>query len=704
VSDTGVVVTRWVVIAGVLVSACGSPRPAAQLRPGVLRDGNVLLITIDTLRRDRIGAYGNPNGLTPTLDSLAANGFRYANAHAHVPMTLPSHASILTGLTPLRTGVRNNTTFRLDDRIPTLATHLKPAGYSSAAVVGAFVLDARFGLSHDFASYDDQMPLASGPTFHVAQRRASEVTAIAGRCTDPRGAPEQTPRRRFTWVHLFDPHTPYDAPPEFRIERSAYDAEVAYTDAAIGAMLNRLRACGELARTLIVVTADHGESLGDHGETTHGLFAYDATLAVPLIINGPGIPPGVSDDPVAHADIVPTILDLLGLDIPPGLDGLSLARPRPPDRAIYFEALDASLTRGWAPLQGLLQNGLKYIDLPDAELYDLRVDPGEQHNLIGSDRRGEAMRAQLAMMETASRSSAPAAPLDAEAAARLRSLGYVGGPSAPRGRATLQDDPKRLVALNERFNTALTAFDEGRRPEAFDAFTAILRERPDFLTARTSAATVLIDSGRAGDAVALLRAAPPDQRDATPLLVRLGAALRDSGDLRAAADVLERAHRAAPQDFDAQQDLAIVDAALGRADAARALFQDLVDRNKTSASAWYNLGLFELQSRRPEAAAAAFSKTTELQPANGEAWNGLGAAIIGIDRARAIDAWTRAERLLPRDYDLLFNLAMVLADSHEPVRALPYLRRFAAEAPPQRYAADIARVRERLARLESRRP
>src|SRR5262249_5702899 len=300
-----------------LASCRAQPRPHA-LEPGHFREHNVLLITIDTLRADRLGAYGSTKGLTPTFDRLA-QGVRCTQAFSHAPMTLPAHASILTGLTPRRTGVHNNTSTRLADGIPTLATWLKRAGYRTGAFVGAFVLDARFGLARDFDVYDDRMPHRDRTSFHVAERRAADVlSAAAGWIASPWPAASGHPF--FAWVHLFDPHAPYDAPPEYRNGRSPYHAEVAYTDAALGALLDRLRAEDALDRTLIVLTADHGESLGEHGEPTHGLFAYDSTIRIPLIVSGPGIDATTIDASVAHADIAPTILDLVGATIPSGLD------------------------------------------------------------------------------------------------------------------------------------------------------------------------------------------------------------------------------------------------------------------------------------------------------------------------------------------------------------------------------------------------
>ncbi len=676
-------------------AACGRPADRAPANPGSLRGANVLLITIDTLRQDRVGAYGNHNGLTPNIDRLAAAGIRFAHAFSPAPLTLPAHASILTGLLPRHHGIHSNTRFRLDNHVPTLATALKGAGYRTGAFVGAFVLDSRFGLNQGFDEYDDRLPRSERASFHFAERRGAEVVTAAGNWILSPPAATGTPW--FAWVHLFDPHAPYDAPLEYRAGRTPYDAEVAYTDAMLGQLLARLKAGHALDTTLVVLTADHGESLGDHGEMTHGLFAYDSTLAVPLIVNAPSIAPAVVDAPVSHPDLTPTILDLLGLAPPGSVDGQSLVRSPSTDRPLYFEALDASLTRGWAPLRGIIQNGWKYIDLPDAELYDLGTDPGEQHNRVDRDPHADLLKRALRLASGAE-VTAPRMAMEPEAAARLRSLGYSTGSSART--TTAGDDPKRMVGLNERFNTALTTFDEGQPQAALAAFLAILRERPDFVAARASASTVLTATGRQREAIDLLREGLRQQTDSPELLAKLGAALGAAGDAAGSIDAFERARRAGNDDPDVLNQLAIVLAGNGRANEARAIFQSLIDRNPGAATAWFNLGLFELQSRRRDEAVAALRRATAIDSSYGDAWNALGAALVDRDTPGAIDAWRRAERLLPRDYDLLFNLGVTLADSRTPSEAVPYLRRFAQEAPRDQYAGDLARVASMLARLK----
>jgi choline-sulfatase len=684
------------------IGGCSPPgAPSPPLGSRASAGANVLLITIDTLRRDRLGAYGSTAGLTPVLDALAGDGTRFTHAYSHVPLTLPAHASILTGQVPARHGLHVNGSSPLPDDVPTMATVLKAAGYRTGAFVGAFVLDARFGLSRGFDEYDDRYPQGGGPTFAFAERRGADVVQAAAHWIESSGSGVPW----FAWVHLFDPHAPYEAPAEYRTAgRHPYDAEVAYTDAMVGRLLDRLRQGAALARTLIIVTADHGESLGEHGETTHGLFAYDSTLAVPLIVRGAGAGRGVVAAEVGHADLLPTLADMVGVAAPPALDGVPLTRTPDPGRRLYFEALDAALTRGWAPLRGVVAGGWKFIDLPVPELYDLTADPLEAHNMAAREpARASALadevRTRAAQAGARATAQAPATAVDEETARRLGTLGYIAATTAavrPGRSYTADDDPKSLVALNERFNTALSAFNAGQADAALAGFRAVLAARADFLAARTSAATVLLATGRAPDAVAVLRDAPSSQSGSPELLAKLGVALRETGDLKSAARSLEAARAAGSRNPELANDLGVVYARLGRAADARTLFQELLGRDPDDAATWNNLGVLELSAGRPSAAASAFRRTVEISPDRGDAWQGLGAALVSSDRAGAVEAWRRAERLLPHDYDLLFNLGVVLAEGPAPGEAVPYLRRFVREAPRDRYAADIARVEAML--------
>jgi arylsulfatase A-like enzyme/Flp pilus assembly protein TadD len=696
----------------VCLAACGrSPAPAhnAGLRSGALAGSNVLLVTIDTLRADRVGAYAG-GALTPTLDAVAARGLRFTRAYAHAPMTLPAHTSILTGLIPPSHGVRNNGSTALAAATPTLATLLHEAGYRTGAFVGAFVLDARFGLSRGFDTYDDRVGSDTGPvTFAFAERRADAVVGIAGDWILQSAAQSQIPNPKspwFAWVHLYDPHAPYRAPEQ----RAAapYDNEVAYTDANLGGLFDRLRAAGQFDSTLVVIVADHGEALGDHGEATHGLFAYDPTLRVPLIVAGPSIQHAVVDAAAGQADILPTMVDLLGVKPPAKSDGQSLLAAirgeAAPDHAIYFEALDAYLTRNWAPLTGVVANGWKYIDLPDAELYDLASDPGEQRNRARDEAPRTAMLAKrladwspLASMST----PGPAVPLDADAAARLRALGYTAGgqPHQPRKTYTSADDPKRLLDLDRRYERALTLTGDRQYAEAAALLQGVISDRPDFTVAYLNLASVYIAGGAPQRAVALLEDAATHGVTSPELQGRLGTAYLALGDVnRATAALTPIARPELPGGLDAMNSLAVALTQQRRFDRARDVLNGVLDRSPRSATTWSNLGLLELAARRPAEATRAFERAVTADPRLGQGWEGLGAVRAPTDPSGAIDAWRRAVELEPRNYDVLFNLAALLRDQKRLEEARPYIERFVREAPPERYARDIEAMKRWLER------
>jgi tetratricopeptide (TPR) repeat protein len=637
----------------------GGPGEVAPPAAGVLRGANVLLVTIDTLRADRVGAYGSPLGITPTLDHLAAEGLRYEMARAHVPLTLPSHATVMTGRYPFANGVRDNGSFRFDGSHPTLASTLKQAGYSTAAFVGAFVLDGRFGLNAGFELYDDRM-LGSGSSSEVVQRTAEQVLAPAHDWIVSRPTPW------FAWVHLYDPHEPYAPPEPFRSRYSTdpYAGEIAYTDASLGAFLDRLRASGALEHTLLVIASDHGESLGEHGERTHGLFAYDATLRVPLIFWAKGaLRPGVSRTPSRLVDLMPTILDLVGVSVPPGMNGRSLRTV--PDRAgpaddpgTYFEALNANLTRSWAPLKGMVHGRWKVIDLPIPELYDVTVDAGETSNLYAS-RRAEArdVEARLDRVTTGTASPAPAT-VDAAAAARLRSLGYVvGSGHNPSRTYTPADDPKRLVHLNQALDDASAMWSRGDGAGAIARLQAVVRERPDLTVAYDRLAFMLRASGRIGDAVGVLDDAARAGHADRPLLRSLGSMLRDAGDLRRSAAVLEPLVREDVSDLESSDALGQTYARMGRGPQAEAMFRRVLAASPNGAATWNNLGALYLTENRAADAIEALLRAVTINPELATAYNGLGVAYARQGQMdRAVEQWRKALALRPDFADARYNL------------------------------------------------
>ncbi|MYN65163.1 MAG: sulfatase-like hydrolase/transferase [Acidobacteria bacterium] len=502
---------------------------------------NVLLVTIDTLRADALGSYGGP-AETPNLDRLAAAGVRFEFAHAHAVMALPSHASILTGLYPFEHGIHDNAGYRLPEESLTLAAMLRAEGFATGAFVGAFPLDSRFGLDNGFDVYDDRFGHAEGPyDLTIAERPAEAVVEAA------RTWIESQPGQWFAWVHLFDPHAVYSPPPPFdaRYAASPYHGEVAYTDHALGPLLD-VAGASQARPTLVVVTADHGEAFGEHGERTHGLFAYEATLRVPLVVaqigRGLAVPDegAVSAEPVRHVDIVPSVLDALSLPAP-ALPGRSLLDPAPADTEplSYFEALSASLNRGWAPLRGVLAGRDKYIDLPVPELYDVRADPAESSNLAagraGRARELEALLADLPASDPLERRVAETA----EVVERLRSLGYAGGTAPARDTHTEDDDPKRLAHLDAAIHRGVDLYRRGRPREAIEVYREVIAERPDLELAHRHLAYLHWSLGEAEEAVATLRRVR-DAGIASPAAAgQLGMYLAESGAADEAVPLLE---------------------------------------------------------------------------------------------------------------------------------------------------------------------
>jgi arylsulfatase A-like enzyme/Tfp pilus assembly protein PilF len=677
-----------VCVAAVAGSAWWFMRPAPPvLEPGMARGYNVLLVTIDTLRSDRVGAYGSTAGLTPTLDRLAAEGLRYTGAHSHAPLTLPSHASLLTARIPPVHGVRDNGTYRLDPKHGTVANAFKRAGYQTAAFVGAFVLDARFGLGQGFDLYDDHYGEEStAGRSHVIERSAERVAAPAIAWM------QQAQQPWFAWVHFYDPHEPYAPPEPFasRYPRTPYDGEVAYVDATLGRVLDALDKTGRLERTLVVITSDHGEGLGDHGERTHGLFAYESTLHVPLIVwCRDRIRPATEATPLGLADVAPIVGDVVGVPIAP--DAAS------PDRGIYFEALNANLTRNWAPLTGMIVGNLKLIDLPEPELYDLAGDPTETLNVYAR-RTEDARRIESRLDDiTARAASGSRTQVDAETAARLRSLGYVVAQAQQtKRRFTADDDPKRLVALDVKMDEAMSSAGSGDFAAAIATLEVVIRQRSDLTVAYDRLAFVLRQSGDIERAVTVLESAASKGLADASLLVSLGTMLQEAGRLDRSAAVLEAAVKMNEHDLEALNRLGTTYARLRRDDAAERTFRAALALDPQSAETLANIGVLYLTIGKREEAIATLQQAIAADPASAGARNTLAVAFAQSgDLPRAVDEWRRVLALQPGNADVLYNAGTALLQLERRDEAVPLLERFIAVAPP-RYAEDVARVRQLL--------
>jgi len=581
-----------VALASILASACGGPR-----EPGDLRGWSVLLLTLDTTRADHIGCYGSVRAETGTIDGLAASGVRFENAFTPSPLTLPSHASILTGTDPRYHGARDNALYLLDDENRTLAEILAEAGYRTGAVIAASVVSSRYGMAQGFERFDENLT-EQETRFSDYSRRAGEVT---DRTLDL--VREFRREKFFVWAHYFDPHARYDPPEPYRsrFRDSLYDGEIAYMDAMIGRLLAGLARIGAAERTLVVVVADHGEGLlHPHRESAHGVFLYDETVRVPMILHAPGgLPEGaVLTSVVRTVDLVPTILDLLGIAPPPEVQGRSLVplalgsepagTPSPPALA---ETLFPWNTYGWSPLRSVRTERFKYIDAPEPELYDLASDPTEQINLFGASATSdETMRALLeertreVLHPRRTESRLITEPSVREA---LADLGYLEGGEPAEDEPPPTKDPKEFIEVTNWMIEARTLLLEGKKAEARARVERALDLDPGNPTVLYFRAELLLEDGKNGEAVDTLEkliAIRPRFAEAHFLLGRARAAeaerLRAEGREREADEAvdqaiasLERAASQNPYHVEALAELGFLLIARGRDEAALVVYR-----------------------------------------------------------------------------------------------------------------------------------
>lgn len=569
-------------------------RGAAPAPPAPASTQNLLIVTIDTLRADRVGVYGDSEARTPAIDALARRGVMFQHAFAPTPITLPSHASLMTGRYPPGHAARHNG-MRMDLAVPTLADHLEKAGFATAAFVSAFPLDRRFGLIKGFRTYGDKLPRA------VDGRRANERAGATTVDEAIAWLQRRQQERFFLWVHMFEPHAPYGDPRNGRPAEARYRDEIAEADRQVGRLVAAL---GErAASTLIVLTSDHGEAFGEHGEVAHSVFIYDTTLRVPLVIAGPDVSEGGRiNASVNLVDVAPTVTRALGVT-PMDADGIdlspALAGTEPADRVLYAESFAPLLDFGWSALRSVREGGWKYIEAPKPELYHVATDAQEGSNVFARERTRAAT-----LQAHAQRFSGPDIPVtrttDPEAAARLQALGYVTGGRSGAGDA--RPDPKDKRELAARI--ARVTSGELRGDALVTALRGILKEDPANPQANLRLGYVLLESNRCADAAPHFRAAIAAKvpsadahlglagcqaaaRDFTAaaatlregehaepgnpiVLANLGVVLSDGGKPLEAIDPLQRALTTDPDLHQARFTLAIAFARAGRrADAAK---------------------------------------------------------------------------------------------------------------------------------------
>ncbi len=584
-------------------SLLAAPARAAQQR-------NVILITIDTLRADHLHCYGDAQIQTPNIDALARAGARFTQAYSPVPITLPAHTVIMTGAYPMATGMHDFSGNRLPAGFPTLASVLRAQGYSTAAFIGSAVLDGRFGLNQGFETYFDHFDFSrlNETNLDLMDRRGDQVmdNALAWLELNP-------PQPFLLWVHLYDPHYPYTPPEPYasRYRAHPYDGEIAFADAQVGRLFAFLRERGWYDSSVIALMADHGEGLGEHGEKTHGFFIYNSTLHVPLIIKAPGDAPRVVTDEVSLADVMPTLLQALGVAAPPSVQGrslLSLLKGQPSGRpsVLYSESYLPLLHFRWSQLRGYQSRGKKYIDAPRREFYDLHTDPHETKNLYATRQAlarglGEELDAALRRFTpTAGNAQAAKELTDPALLDRLRSLGYVAVSAGTFSDASGKPlpDPKDRIQVYELVDDAMTDGQHARYDES----------------------------------LAKLRRAAQTEPDSIPIRYLMALDYYRKKDYPNAIAEFERTLKIDPKFALATYYLGLTQLELQNFDAAAASFQRALELDPTNFSAAYNLGAVHLRQERVNEALSEFQKAIEINPDYVPALVALGEIYLFLNR------------------------------------------------------------------------
>jgi arylsulfatase A-like enzyme/tetratricopeptide (TPR) repeat protein len=708
--------------------------PARQAKP------NILLVTIDTFRADRLGA-----GVAPALDRLAASAVQFTSARAAVPLTLPSHTTILTGLLPPEHGVRENGIDALGDAHPTTARLLKAAGYQTAAFVGAFVLDRRFGLAQGFDTYDDQIPRDPNATERLeAERPASAVVDRALAWLERSASPQSpVPSPFFLWIHLYDPHAPYDPPrefiratnPESRVPspEQRYEGEIRYADAQIARVFEWLNAHALRDRTLVVVAGDHGEGLGEHGERTHGMLLYDATLRVPLIVSAPGAAAARRDEPVSLADIAPTIVHAAGVAVPAAMKGRDLlggiggmgrmggtggmgGGTGRTDGTVGMRDLYAETeyprVAGWSPLQALTDGRWMAIKGGDATaVYDLQSDPREERDVAPAQPSiAAAMAARIDVIHQRA-SSSSGRTISSDAAERLRALGYVASSSSPASGDGGPHPASKIAAWNE-FEDALAALNARHAEAAVAVLTKLAAANPDAAVFQTTRARALLESGQKARALDVYRQAAKRWPTDPLLLHDLAVAARDAAGgtsgaaARALLDEAVRADQAAlvvaPSNAMAHNGLGLLAIDRGRPQEAVKEFEQATTTDPNNAGYWANLGNAKRAMQETAGAEQAYRRALEVDARTPDALNGLGVLLVETKRpAEAVPVFERALAAAPDFQEARLNLGIALQESGQNARAGEVYRQVLAA--PARYKRERDAAAHLLAALGSAR-
>jgi arylsulfatase A-like enzyme/tetratricopeptide (TPR) repeat protein len=677
---------------------------------------SVILVTFDTTRADRLGVYGNGDGLSPNVDRIAAEGVVFEEAIAQVPLTLPSHATLFTARYPASHGVRHNGIYRLRESETTLAEWLRDRGFATAGFAAAFVMNRGFGAEQGFDVYDD----VPGNRFegardqiYEAQRTAEAVNERVFRWL--RARPER--ERFFLWVHYYDPHDPYEPPesPDRALRGTGYDREISYMDSCFGDLVRELDRKGVLDRSVLVLAGDHGESLGQHGEMRHGIFLYEPSMHVPLIVRAPGLVPAGKrvPGPVELADVAPTILDLIGAPPLPAAQGRSLV-PRidgsDDGRAAlaHAESLSPRLEFGWAELRMVRDGRFKYVEAPVPELYDLRRDPGEEQNLapLEPERTAElsgALARWTAATTDASAETEAARSLDPDEEARLRSLGYLGGDYFKSGGEGGLTDPKQGIAELRRLGAARDLLTQGDAAGALAGASEVLASNPSNHLARETKALALIDLGRLAEAedeaLGALAAAGTDPFASAVLTQKarglLASVLALRGKRVEAEDQYRRILRDDPTSEAAAVDLARLLLEQGRRDEAAALVEDVLRKDPANGMALAARFLIESAEGRNADALKTAAALADARAGDVQVLNRAGRRLQDAgDFARAAACYEVAlEQMRELDPALLGRLGIARLSAGDPEGAEKAFGAAAALTPsdprPQHYLGVI---------------
>ncbi len=623
---------------------------------------SLVLVTIDTLRADRLDTRR-----MPALSRFADGGLRFDNARTPAPLTLPAHASLMTGLLPPDHGARENGA-PLAPGARTIARELRDAGFRTGAFVSAFVLDRQFGLADGFETYDDRVPRSPDAALRLEAAREGGATIAAALAW--LGTIDRSRERFFLWVHLFEPHTPYAPSADCGASAEAngdggtgaYDRDVACADVLAGKLIDAIASGPGAGSIAWIVAGDHGEALGEHGESTHGMLLYDATLRVPLIVRGAGVAPGRSAAPVSLADIAPTALSWLGLPRPAAMRGSDLRMPLAADRDVYSETLYPR-TAGWHGLSAVSGERWKAIRSSETELYDVTQDRAETANVAAAHpKTAAAMGAEAARLAAsgAGRTSAPSA----EAAERLRALGYASGGAPSPGDRGGAPNPAAHIRDWVQFEHALTAMSLGRAADALASLAALAAKHPAGRVFRSTYARALSDTGAHGRALQAYRQMLATWPDDAMLFHDFASAARSAGDATEAARAEQAALALDPDNAAALNGLGLTFADAGRPAEAASAFERAAAGDPGNASYWTNLGNARRALGDAARAEAAYRRALDVSPAHADGLNGLGALMVQSGRApQAVGLFERALAADAAHIEARLNLAIAFQES-----------------------------------------